>query len=76
MARIPKMTHTLSSNVRSFGYGAEDAELWISYRNTPGFYIYEQVPPDVYAALLAAKSKGRFLHENVLGRFQHRQQAH
>lgn len=66
------MTHAMSSNVRSFGYDSERAELWVAYRNTPGCYVYEQVPALVHQSLLAADSKGRFLHENVLGRYQNR----
>ncbi len=30
-------------------------------------YRYVQVPRDVYTALLAAESKGRFMHTQVLG---------
>jgi len=69
----PEMTQTLSSNLRAFGYVPERSELWVSYRNTPGYYIYEQVPDSVYAALLAARSKGRFMHAEVLDRFPFRQ---
>jgi hypothetical protein len=68
------MTQSLSSNVRSFGYDSELCELWVAYRNTPGFYIYEAVPADVYDALLSARSKGRFMHEHVLANYVHRQQ--
>lgn len=68
------MTHTMSSNVRSFGYDFETGELWVAYRNTPGCYVYEQVPAVVHQALLAAESKGSFMHENVLGRYRERRE--
>ncbi len=66
------MTHTMSSNVRSFGYDFDRCELWVAYRNTPGFYVYADVPAVVHQALLAAESKGRFLHQQVLNRYQDR----
>lgn len=68
----PEMTQTLSSNVREFGYDAERLELWVLYRNTPGHYVYEGVPADVFRGLLAASSKGRFLHQQVLDRYDER----
>jgi hypothetical protein len=69
------MTHSLSSNVRSFGYDEERQELWVGYKNTPGYYVYAGVQPVLHKALLAAESKGRFLHDNILGRFPHRHEA-
>lgn len=67
------MVRSLSSNVESFGYEAGRSELWVGYRNTRGFYVYEGVPQAVYQALLAAPSKGRFLHRFVLEKFPFRQ---
>lgn len=75
MVGRPSMSHTLSSNVRSFGYDAVQQELWVAYRNTPGYYVYEGVPRVVHQALLAAESKGSFLHGNVLGRFSERRET-
>lgn len=69
------MTHTMSSNVRSFGYQHNASELWVSYRNTPGYYVYEGVPAVVHQALLVAESKGSFMHENVLGHYRERREA-
>jgi hypothetical protein len=66
------MTHSLSSNVRSFGYDFGKSELWVAYRNTPGYYVYEAVPAVVHEALLAAESKGRFLHQYVLHQYRER----
>jgi hypothetical protein len=71
----PAMTETLSSNVRAVGYAADERELWIGYKNTPGYYVYAHVPAAVYEGLLAAPSKGRFMHEHVLGRFDFRHEA-
>ena len=68
----PEMTQAFSSNVREFGYDTELLELWVLYRNTPGHYVYEGVPVEVFRGLLAAPSKGRFLHEQVLSRYDER----
>lgn len=74
MTPTPDMTHPLSTNVRCFGYDVDSGELWVAYKNTPGFYVYVNVPAVVHQGLLAAESKGRFLHEHVLSVYEERQE--
>ena len=66
----PQMTHTMSSNVRSFGYDVGSAELWVAFRNTAGYYVYVNVPLLVHRGLIAAESKGNFMHEHVLDKYR------
>jgi hypothetical protein len=49
----------------AIGYD-EDAQTLEVVFNTGGIYRYTGVPPHVYAGLLQAASKGRYMQEQVL----------
>ena len=34
-------------------------------------YLYEEVPADVYEKFLMADSKGKYLHENIIGKYNY-----
>ena len=34
-------------------------------------YLYEAVPADVYEKFLMADSKGKYLHENIIGKYNY-----
>ena len=34
-------------------------------------YLYEEVPADVYEKFLVADSKGKYLHENIIGKYNY-----
>ena len=34
-------------------------------------YLYEEVPTDVYEKFLMADSKGKYLHENIIGKYNY-----
>ena len=34
-------------------------------------YLYEEVPADVYEKFLMADSKGKYLHENIIGKYSY-----
>ena len=34
-------------------------------------YLYEGVPADVYEKFLVADSKGKYLHENIIGKYNY-----
>ena len=34
-------------------------------------YLYEEVPADVYEKFLLADSKGKYLHENIIGKYNY-----
>ncbi|WP_399230307.1 KTSC domain-containing protein [Synechococcus sp. CS-1332] len=56
-----------SSNVESVGYDEIAQELHVRYHSRPDIYVYQAVPQDLFDRLLAASSKGSFLHREVKG---------
>lgn len=57
-----------SSNVKAVGYFG--TSLYVRYSNAT--YEYENVPQKIYLDLMNAESKGRFLCENVKGKFAYK----
>lgn len=57
-----------SSVIRSVGYDPATETLEIEFHHG-GIYVYANVPPSVFEALLAAPSKGSFFHDNIKDRF-------
>ena len=62
-----KMVEVISSNVVAVGY--ENNQLFVNYKS--GSYVYENVPEEVFAGLLAAESKGKYMHAKVKGRYNY-----
>lgn len=56
-----------SSNVQEVGY--KDNTLYIKYKS--GVYKYENVDKSLYENLLASESKGKFMNENIKGKFSY-----
>jgi hypothetical protein len=60
-----------SSQLNALGYDADTNTLAIRFPgrgDNPGaVYHYSNVPPDVYAAFMAAESKGKFFLANIKG---------
>ena len=57
-----------SSTMVSAGYAKDTRLLDIEFRSG-AIYRYRQVPESVYAALSAARSKGRFFGTEIRGKF-------
>lgn len=62
-----KMIKVVSSNVVAVGY--EENNLYVDYKS--GSYIYYDVPQEIYAGLLAADSKGKYMWAKVKGRYDY-----
>jgi hypothetical protein len=58
-----KRTLVTSSNIMSVGYDPATRMLEVAYAT--GVYQYAEVPPAVHLGLMAAGSKGRYLHTQV-----------
>ena len=64
-----------SSNLASAEYREADeakgtpAALVVQFRSGQ-IYEYQGVPKEVYAALLEAGSPGKFMHENIRGKYE------
>lgn len=62
-----KFTKVDSSNIISVGY--DDNSLYVNYKS--GTYKYENVDRSVYESLLTSESKGRFMNENIKGKYSY-----
>ena len=51
-----------SSSIRAISYDEQAGELWVEFRSSPDPYVYLSVPPDVYAELEDAESKGEYVN--------------
>jgi hypothetical protein len=58
-----------SSNVNSVGYS--EGVLEVEFKNK-SIYLYKNVPEFLFAQLLRARSKGRFLKEYIEKRYNYR----
>ncbi len=58
-----------SSAVSSVGYDRKAKTLELEF-SSGGIYDYYEVPPKVYAELMSAESKGRFIAERIRGKYQ------
>lgn len=59
-----------STSIMSVGYGATTQVLEVVFRRGT-IYRYLSVPADVFAAFLAAPSKGRYFNSNVRDHYEH-----
>lgn len=53
-----------SSFIVAAGYDAENRTLTLQFKDGKS-HTYNDVPPAKYQAFLAAKSKGRFMHQEL-----------
>lgn len=61
-----------STSISKSDYDPETQVLSIWFVTSGKRYDYEAVPPEVYAALRNAFSKGRFFNDHIRDRFRHR----
>jgi hypothetical protein len=60
-----QFTEVQSSNIISIGH--DGTNLYVNYKS--GTYKYENVDKSVYESLLTSESKGRFMNENIKGKY-------
>jgi hypothetical protein len=60
-----QFTEVKSSNIISIGH--DGTNLYVNYKS--GTYKYENVDKSVYESLLTSESKGRFMNENIKGKY-------
>ena len=63
-----QLTTIASTMLYAVGYDEDTHTLDVVF-NTGGIYRYTGVPPHVYAELLQAASKGRYMQEHVLDQY-------
>lgn len=55
-----------STNLAAISYDPTEHRLFVRFKRSGGaVYAYEDVPPQLYDAMLNANSKGRFLNEQI-----------
>ena len=59
-----------SSNIAGFGYTKETQVLTVEFNNG-GTYNYYDVPETTFEEMKNASSKGKFLAQNIKGRFRY-----
>ena len=62
-----QFTQVQSSNIISIGH--DGTNLYVNYKS--GTYKYENVDKSVYESLLSSDSKGRFMNENIKGKYNY-----
>ena len=66
---MPEMIYVDSSNIEAIGYDDDAQELHVQFLSG-GYYIYHDVPRQVFDGLMFATSKGSFLNREVKGVYQ------
>ena len=66
------MPHVQSTAIRSIVYDAAGRTLFVIFIDGDR-YAYLDVPPETYAAFMAAESKGRFFAAHVRDLFEYHQ---
>lgn len=62
------MIPVVSSNINAIGYDDNSSTLRISF-NDGSQYDYYSVTRDVFEAFRDSDSKGKFLHQNIKGKY-------
>ena len=66
---MPEMIYVDSSNIEAVGYDDDTQELHVQFLSS-GYYIYSDVPREIFDDLINAPSKGSFLNREVKGIYQ------
>ncbi len=64
-----EMIYVDSSNIEAVGYDDDSQELHVQFLSS-GYYIYSDVPREIFDDLMNAPSKGSFLNREVKGIYQ------
>jgi hypothetical protein len=67
---MPEMIFVDSSNVEAIGYDDDAQELHIQFLQGAGYYVYHNVPRQIFDDLMYAPSKGSFLNREVKNVYQ------
>lgn len=59
-----------SSTVKAVGYGKRSNTLVVKF-TSGAIYEYKKVPESIYEGLLNAESKGRYLNEQIKGKYEY-----
>jgi len=58
----------ISSQIKRFAYESEQRKLFVQF-NDGATFVYDAVPPEKFASLKNAASKGKYLNSDIKGKF-------
>ena len=64
-----KVQEVVSSNISKVGY-LPTKGLIVEYKSG-NTYAYKDVPYEIYTKMLESESKGRFMNENIKGKYKY-----
>jgi hypothetical protein len=70
---MPEMIYVDSSNIEAIGYDEDSQELHVQFLSG-GYYVYYEVPRQIFDDLLMAPSKGSFLNREVKNIYRYAKQ--
>ena len=70
---MPEMIFVDSSNIEAIGYDENNQELHVQFLSG-GYYVYHDVPCEIFDGLVEAPSKGSYLNREIKGVFQYSKQ--
>ncbi|MCH8080061.1 MAG: KTSC domain-containing protein [Proteobacteria bacterium] len=66
---MPELIFVDSSNIEAIGYDDDTQELHVQFLSS-GYYVYSDVPREVFDDLMNSPSKGSFLNREVKSIYQ------
>ena len=70
---MPEMIFVDSSNIEAIGYDENNQELHVQFLSG-GYYVYHDVPREIFDDLVEAPSKGSYLNREIKGVYQYSKQ--
>ncbi len=70
---MPEMIYVDSSNIEAIGYDENAQELHVQFLSG-GYYVYHDVPREIFDNIMAAPSKGSYLNREIKGVYRYTKQ--
>ena len=70
---MPEMIYVDSSNIEAIGYDENAQELHVQFLSG-GYYVYHEVPREIFDNIMAAPSKGSYLNREIKGVYRYTKQ--
>lgn len=71
MADLPEMTPVGAADSHVESAGHDGSHLYVKFKKGGAIYRYLDAPADHHGTILSHASPGRYLGENIKGRFKH-----
>jgi len=67
---MTEMIFVSSSNIEAIGYDESTQDLHVQFLSG-GYYVYHNVPREIFDRLMEAPSKGSYLNREIKGVYQY-----